>query len=105
MVKQLHFLSERSGNICEVILFQLVNASGAVVATATVPHSVQCCCVSSEYPLTTNITLNGTTIQSTSVPPQQQFSTTAEVTQDVVQQGQAEPTFSFAQLGSGGQVY
>ncbi|VDK67957.1 unnamed protein product [Litomosoides sigmodontis] len=84
-------------------VLHLVNASGAVVATATVPHSVQCCCVSSEYPLTTNITLNGTTTQSTGVRPRQQFSTTTEATHDVVQQGQAEPTFSFAQLGSGGQ--
>ncbi|EJD75778.1 SAP domain-containing protein [Loa loa] len=83
-------------------VLHLVDASGAVVATATVPHSVQCCCMSSEYPLTTNITLNGTTSQSTSIRSQQQLSTTAEVTQNV-QQVQTEPTFSFAQLGSGGQ--
>lgn len=81
-----------------------MDANGSVVATATVPHSVQCCCMSSEYPLTTNITLNGTTTQSTSIRSQQQLSNTTEITQNVVQQVQTEPTFSFAQLGSGGQV-
>lgn len=81
-----------------------MDANGAVVATATVPHSVQCCCMSSEYPLTTNITLNGTTTQSTSIRSQQQLSNTTEITQNVVQQVQTEPTFSFAQLGSGGQA-
>ncbi|KAL3983231.1 RPEL repeat family protein [Acanthocheilonema viteae] len=84
-------------------VLHLVDANGAVVATATVPHSVQCCCMSSEYPLTTNITLNGTTTQSTGVRLHQQLSATTEVTQNVVQQMQTEPTFSFAQLGSGGQ--
>uniref|UniRef100_A0A915PQ72 SAP domain-containing protein n=1 Tax=Setaria digitata TaxID=48799 RepID=A0A915PQ72_9BILA len=83
-------------------VLHLVDASGAVVATATVPHSVQCCCMSSEHPLTTNITLNGTTTQATNTRPQQQFSTATEVTQNI-QQVQTEPTFSFAQLGSGGQ--
>uniref|UniRef100_A0A8R1XWT7 SAP domain-containing protein n=1 Tax=Onchocerca volvulus TaxID=6282 RepID=A0A8R1XWT7_ONCVO len=82
---------------------QLVDASGAVVATATVPHNVQCCCMSSEYPLTSDITLNGTTTQSTSIRSQQQLSSTTEVTQNMAQQVQTEPTFSFAQLGSGGQ--
>ncbi|VDP12223.1 unnamed protein product [Onchocerca flexuosa] len=84
-------------------VLHLVDASGAVVATATVPHNVQCCCMSSEYPLTSDITLNSTTIQSTSIRSQQQLSSTTEVTQNVTQQVQTEPTFSFAQLGSGGQ--
>uniref|UniRef100_A0A1I8EI29 SAP domain-containing protein n=1 Tax=Wuchereria bancrofti TaxID=6293 RepID=A0A1I8EI29_WUCBA len=85
-------------------VLHLVDANGAVVATATVPHSVQCCCMSSEYPLTNNITLNGTTTQSTtSIRSQQLLSTTTELSQNMMQQVQTEPTFSFAQLGSGGQ--
>lgn len=79
-----------------------MDANGAVVATATVPHSVQCCCMSSENPLTTNITLNSTVTHSNGVRSQQQIST-KEVTQNM-QQVQTEPTFSFARLGSGGQV-
>lgn len=81
-----------------------MDANGAVVATATLPQNVQCCCMPSEYPLMTNITVNGTTTQSTTGRSQQQLSTISETTQNMVQQAQTEPTFSFAQLGSGGQV-
>ncbi|KAK6111609.1 RPEL repeat family protein [Brugia pahangi] len=84
-------------------VLHLVDANGSVVATATVPHSVQCCCMSSEYPLTNNITLNGTIQSTSSIRSQQLLSTTTELSQNMVQQVQTEPTFSFAQLGSGGQ--
>ncbi|VDN00769.1 unnamed protein product [Thelazia callipaeda] len=85
-------------------VLHLVDANGAVVATATVPPNMQCCCKTSDHSQTSNISVNdNTTSRSLSDRYHQHNSNNNHVTQNMVHQVQNEPTFSFAQLGSGGQ--
>lgn len=88
-----------------------MDSNGSVVAMATVPATVQCCCMSSDCTQPqANVVIS---TSSGSAKSEQQLRSGDNMQGANLQlrdnaqqlhQTQCEPTFSFTQLGSGGQV-
>lgn len=90
-----------------LLTFQLVDSNGAIIANTAVPSNMQCYCISSDYGTSTDSTVGGTRIMAADqLRSEGSQSTTVQYVSSQPQPvvSAAEPTFSFAQLGSGGQV-
>ncbi|VDD97295.1 unnamed protein product, partial [Enterobius vermicularis] len=87
-------------------VLHLVDSNGAIIANTAVPSNMQCYCISSDYGTSTDSTVGGTRIMAADqLRSEGSQSTTVQYVSSQPQPvvSAAEPTFSFAQLGSGGQ--